>query len=699
MTTQNLSLNLLTFDHPSEQYTFYFTDKEQVGLCRVHNSLVPIEVTEYFGEKEFYYTSFLEKKEDFLPITRKARNDESENSTFNPSIVKYYYSYLIRQYFISKGLLINNNFIKDIEIWIHDERESTPQYNAYRVFGVRVQIARITEKPELLIYYNSLSKILKSNLSELWDIEQDTYSNLLYESKFYNNDSLPEAAKYNHDKVYPVVNKALEKHFKIKNSNNPFSNKYKELYPVLNNFVFDYFDNREFKELINLSSTDFLTVPDDIISNTPSVCNSIQLGLKEKVKVFTPKENLKTYGPYKLPDNTKVKFIVIYHKDDSDYANKLYMYMKKLYKKPDGKMMTDLYGTSLYDYIRIGFELDKKHSIAFDDLMNPHEAIHDFLDNNEIDTEKYQYVAIYLSPFNKDETDTEKKRIYYSVKETLLHHHITSQVIYRENILDKKFKSYYYANIAAAILAKVGGTPWRLDTTIKDELIVGVGAFKSEEFDVQYVGSAFSFSNNGQFTEFTCSAKSESYLLAAKIKVSIEEFIQKNKGINRLIIHFYKEMSKDEIAPIKKALFQLGCENIPIFIININKSFSNDYIAFDTNSEELIPYSGTSIKIGRNEYLLFNNTRYTDEEEENVESYHRPIKLRFQCTKRELLDDKEAIQEMIDQIYQFSRMYWKSVKQQCLPVTVKYPEMVAKMYPYFENEDISEFGKTNMWFL
>ena len=84
---------------------------------------------------------------------------------------------------------------------------------------------------------------------------------------------------------------------------------------------------------------------------------------------------------------------------------------------------------------------------------------------------------------------------------------------------------------------------------------------------------------------------------------------------------------------------------------------------------------------------------------ESIESYHRPIKLRFQCTKPELLNDKKVIKDMIDQIYQFSRMYWKSVKQQNLPVTVKYPELVAQMYPYFESEDIPVFGKSNMWFL
>ena len=57
------------------------------------------------------------------------------------------------------------------------------------------------------------------------------------------------------------------------------------------------------------------------------------------------------------------------------------------------------------------------------------------------------------------------------------------------------------------------------------------------------------------------------------------------------------------------------------------------------------------------------------------------------------------MKELIDQVYQFSRMYWKSVRQQNLPVTIKYPEMVAEMLPHFDGNEIPEFGKDNLWFL
>ena len=75
------------------------------------------------------------------------------------------------------------------------------------------------------------------------------------------------------------------------------------------------------------------------------------------------------------------------------------------------------------------------------------------------------------------------------------------------------------------------------------------------------------------------------------------------------------------------------------------------------------------------------------------------IKLKIYCTQSELVEDIKTVKELIDQVYQFSRMYWKSVRQQNLPVTIKYPEMVAEMLPHFDGNEIPEFGKDNLWFL
>jgi hypothetical protein len=62
------------------------------------------------------------------------------------------------------------------------------------------------------------------------------------------------------------------------------------------------------------------------------------------------------------------------------------------------------------------------------------------------------------------------------------------------------------------------------------------------------------------------------------------------------------------MTPIVDTLHKLGFP-IPVIIVTFNKTESKGLIAFDTSDKNLMPYSGTIVKVGRYEYLLFNNTR------------------------------------------------------------------------------------------
>jgi hypothetical protein len=106
-----------------------------------------------------------------------------------------------------------------------------------------------------------------------------------------------------------------------------------------------------------------------------------------------------------------------------------------------------------------------------------------------------------------------------------------------------------------------------------------------------------------------------------------------------------------------------------------------------------------TLNIGNRKFLLFNNTRYANLSFKASDGWPFPIKLRIECTHPRQLEESRVILELIDQVYQFSRMYWKSVRQQNLPVTIKYPEMVAQIAPHFDGLEIPQFGKDNLWFL
>ncbi len=214
----------------------------------------------------------------------------------------------------------------------------------------------------------------------------------------------------------------------------------------------------------------------------------------------------------------------------------------------------------------------------------------------------------------------------------------------------------------------------------------------------RYLASAFCFNNEGIFENFDCFLSNDTDTLAGSIRKAVLKFLVDHERANRLVIHFYKDISKKEMEPIVNTLQKLGLQ-IPVIIVTINKTESKELIAFDTANDNLMPYSGTIINVSKNEYLLFNNTRYTESSRVSNKEYHFPLKISFASSKPEILDDSNLIRELTDQVYQFSRMYWKSIGQQSLPVTICYPEMVAEIFPNFESDTLPPFGQKNLWFL
>jgi hypothetical protein len=158
-------------------------------------------------------------------------------------------------------------------------------------------------------------------------------------------------------------------------------------------------------------------------------------------------------------------------------------------------------------------------------------------------------------------------------------------------------------------------------------------------------------------------------------------------------------MSRKEARPITKMLYNLGLQGVPVFVLNISKTESEDLIAFDTEEQNMMPESGTVVNLGRGNYLLFNNSKYSHNDSANV---LYPVKIRIskvdQDGKSQPYTDEESI-ELLTQVYQFSRLSYKTVKQQNMPVTTLYPELAARIVPFFNGRCIPEAGRKKMGFL
>lgn len=290
--------------------------------------------------------------------------------------------------------------------------------------------------------------------------------------------------------------------------------------------------------------------------------------------------------------------------------------------------------------------------------------------------------------------------MYFKIKEILLQKKITSQVIYKDNP-DKSAFKLHLPNIATAILAKINGIPWQLQSQHRtSDLIIGIGAFKSEKIGKRYIGNAFCFDNDGLFKNFDCYKDDDLDRIVEDISKALGKYIAADTTADRVIIHYYKTMSKRHSRTITDMLMRLNYQ-IPLYIVTINKTEASDYVGFDTEHPGLMPVSGSYVRLGYNEFRLYNNSRYGAD---GRWEYLFPVKVKLaksfpSGSKDEQVLLMEEARELLCQVYKFSRMYWKSVKQHNQPITINYPEMVAEIVPHFEDDYLPEFGKQNLWFL
>ena len=724
---ESLFLNTLAFEFPKEPKIFYFSkeDRKDVSLTKLSHQLFPINIKDIFPNLTndcFLYTSFTRKLEGFTPLSINFTTD-------NYALVKRYYNREIKYYFTHRNYLVEPTFIQDNQIWLRNNTDKTPTgCTLYDRYTIKVNFNHFTNLPELVLSYDRKAKVLNKSveafLSEEENATADLFNRVVHVEYFENEEkkiTKTRVTKYEkllesertieYNNVYPIVGSKLAAYLCFEDdedNDNPFQkvNRYTKYLSKIFGFYNKYLKNESFQKVVPISDKGFDNAKPLQIGKTTPQSKQLIFGknkTNKNVIDVIPQRGVNN-GPFNQPRYNNIQMFFITSADHVPHTNVLSGYIKKGYKVYKGLLQyTDVPVTTA----------PKGYSIAFTNSNNPLPEIEERLENIDW-IPGVKYLAIYLTPIGKYAKDKEQRKIYYKVKEKLLKRNISSQcietdkmikVLENDSALEKKGKkgqnfAYTLQNIAIAVNAKLGGIPWRINMPTAKELVVGVGAFKNTDTNVQYIASAFSFDNTGAFNSFEYFHKDETSQLAGSIEEAIINYANVNDKPNRLVIHFYKEMSEEEIKPIENALHNLDLD-IPVFVVTINKTESEDFVVFDDKFTDKMPYSGRYINLGNKTYLLCNNTRYEDNTFNSMDGFPFPVKLRINCpTDNELQSDTRIINGLIDQVYQFSRIYWKSVKQQNLPVTIKYPEMVAQIAPHFNGGDIpSNIGNDNLWFL
>lgn len=622
---------------------------------------------------------------DFLPL--RDRGFELEiDLTVHLQFAEHYYRFLISNYFRDIAPIMRRNYTQEVELWMLDTSLKNNEYNQYYKFTLAVQHS-VNKTPELVVSYDGNSRVLKKSMAELPGLDTLLYRWMNYRGLLYHwGEHFPNEALQNQSEVFPVVSNQLGTELEIVFPKSDRNNRYPFYYKLINGFYTKYLNNDEFKAVIPLSPDGFIKRNAGAFSRIDTNASLLEYG--NEGTGTDPHADIKKHGPYKTiekPHNVKLFFV--YQKSDANIVDTLKKYFDEGYNG----------AWSLNDYVKIPYTYKEEWDIAFDNLTTAVGTIYHELDNRQKE-HNVRYLVIYLSPVSKDDATPEQKKIYIRLKEMFLFYGYHSQVIYKGKVTRTDF-NFALPNIQIAMLAKLGGVPWRLKREPAKELIIGIGASYVRYAKSKMLGSAFCFDNDGKFLHFDCFPAENTEALAVSTRLALMDFRSKNPEAKRMIIHFYKLMSKKELKPVLQMLYELKVD-IPVIILTINKTVSKNILAFDVSAPKtLMPLTGTYVQIAERQYLLYNNIRYNENSFVKPTKYQFPVKIKMTSTQLELLDDPALIDLLIDQVYQFSRMYWKSVAQQNMPVTILYPQMVAEIFPHFKKPVLSDFGKETLWFL
>lgn len=595
----------------------------------------------------------------------------------NKYFLKPYIDNILTEYFRETECTIGEDFIQGVQVW--QCVAETKILKTYERISVRtVSIANL-QKLELLISYDGKSLVSARPLSSFRFNSPFTrylQDNMIYETRRnqINDENL----------VHPILNFAMRKELGLPFEGFSTKNTYAEYYKKISEFYDKFLKNKTIDNNVHFFSDGFQIIDEKQILTTNKVSNSLKFAENSDYNIFT---GLKKYGPYKVPNTDNLRFIFIYKSHHRDAANKLYLAFKN--------GLTGNYN-GLKDYVKVHFELATENKILLQSKSPVEELKQKLQTYNK--QEGLQYFAIYLTDHRRFENIEENDHEYYQIKYLLLQNEILSQFVCYKNIDSPSFK-YHLPNISVAILAKLGGVPWKLDTIGSNKLIVGFGLKRIG--NESYIGNTLCFRDDGEFYEFETYQRSSIASIGMALRDSINKVIKQEELLpDKLIIHYYKTLSDDEAFQIESVLKEVNLE-IPYIVLTINDTVSKDYLFFDVSSKDIMPVSGTIVEIkNKSEYLLANNERHSETQIYTVKKYSFPLKIKINKPSSTLYDVFD-VKELIDQVYSFSRIYWKSISQVSLPVTIAYSKIVADLAAHFPEHTLPEkrIAHSNLWFL
>lgn len=658
----------------SDKATIYFGEQAHPFAKRVTKekykpileSLIVDGNLSFKSKNEYFYYAFT----PLDGLNNTATVDISKNKTLRKEFVKWKLYEVLKNHFI----IDLTKYGCDLSILRKNPNNQWPAWDSYSSYNI------IIRNWEIHLSISSRNTLISKETLANFTLNNSPAYKALVKSHIQHKEDLNENGNY---QIVASREIRIKEKLQVTPQFPNYANYFKEISEIYNTLI-----GYEYQDIILLKSGFKQLIQDR--DYFPVARNYNVMIFKDGHTNVNAANGMKYSGPYQVPeiDLKNLEFIFIY--PSSEKVTELFNCFRH------GKTA---YYPGIERYVEIPIRQPSKEVILkydYNDYEKLPELVKQHVASIKANMPGKIFFAIVLLPKGKKDSDDDVE--YYELKKVLLENEIPSQFIDERAISTNNFV-YSLPNISIAIHAKLGGIPWKLNRPVEKELIVGFG--DATESDQHFIGSTVFFDNSGKLKANNFFQSNNIEAFKQSIKESILNFIQDNaQKPERLIIHYFKIPGAREKDAVLYALRDIGLD-IPYIIVTINDAKAKDYIAFDEDYGHSMPMSGLVWRITQDEYILFNNTRYEERPRSGKPlKQEYPIKLKIWFSNVHHRTELN-IKKVIGQVFEFSRIYWKSIQQQSKPVTAIYPELIANYGSHFPISTIPDnwVTKQTPWFI
>ena len=348
--------------------------------------------------------------------------------------------------------------------------------------------------------------------------------------------------------------------------------------------------------------------------------------------------------------------------------------------------------TGMQKMFGVDFSNSKVKSIQVDDFSKASLAsIETQLDEFITQFPDSQITGIFAG-IHKDFDASENYSPYYIVKNMFLRKGLAIQAVTFEQVQKRDGLKWSISGIGLQLFVKLGGTPWKVVPQNDNCLILGISnAHISGEDGIikKYYAYSVCFDSSGLYKQLDILSESDTeatYLTNLKAKITDILNSQMASGITKCAIHIPFKLKRTEMQCIRDCIDDFKSTHGDIEVVFIKINVDNRFFGYSEYNSK-IPLSGSYIELSDTEFLVwFEGLQQGKENLVTPQSVTNPVHIEFlDCSGL----SSDGVKTYLQDIINLSGANWRGYNAKHTPVSVYYPELIAKFIGKFDQYGLS----------